>query len=264
MIIPESVGLASNAVQEASVSTGTFSAEFGNALSGVVNYVTKEGGDKTSFSVRAYGGDYVTSRTSLFSNIDKIDPVNRGRIEATLGGSLPFSKSTRFFFSGIYENFKGSYYGQRLYNPSDSYLTPENFKSTDSRYGDATQAYSFNPFSANGNGKPTGDSSWVAMNPSSSYNFQGNISHKFGSLIKVKYEVVFDKGQSKDYNRSYFFNPDGEGLDYSSGVINTLDITHTVSNKTFYTLKGSYAYNKAEHYLYSDPDDPRYLPSFLP
>ncbi|HQJ46168.1 MAG TPA: hypothetical protein PK195_05975, partial [Ignavibacteriaceae bacterium] len=119
-----SVGLASNAVQEASVSTGTFSAEFGNALSGVVNYVTKEGSDKYTFSIRAYGGDYVTSRTSFFTHLDDIDVLNRGRIEATFGGPIPITSSTLFFASGIYENFKGGYYGYRLYNPTDSYLTP--------------------------------------------------------------------------------------------------------------------------------------------
>ena len=57
-----SVGVATNAVQEVSVSTGTFSAEFGNALSGVVNYVTKEGGNKYSFSLRGYVGEYLSSR----------------------------------------------------------------------------------------------------------------------------------------------------------------------------------------------------------
>ena len=52
-----SVGLATNAVQEVSVSSGTFSAEYGNALSGIVNYVTKEGSDKYTFSIRGYMGD---------------------------------------------------------------------------------------------------------------------------------------------------------------------------------------------------------------
>ena len=151
-----SVGLAQNAVQEVSVSTGTFSAEFGNALSGVVNYVTKEGGEKFSFSVRAYSGDYATSRTDLFKNQDKIDAFNRGRVEATLGGPIPITESTRFFFSGIFEDFKGTYYGYRLYNPTDSYLTPDNFRSTDPRYGDATGAYFFDPFSPTSNGMPTG------------------------------------------------------------------------------------------------------------
>ena len=256
------VGLASNAVQEASVSTGTFSAEFGNALSGVVNYVTKEGSNEYNFSIRAYGGDYVTSRTDLFSNLDKIDALNRGRIEGTLGGPLPITESTKFFFSGILENFKGGYYGYRLYNPSDSYLTPDNFKSTDEKYGDATGAYFFNPFTPNSNGLPTGDTQYVAMDPSNSLNLQFNISQKFGSLIKLKYEFVYDKAKSKSFERSYLFNPDGVSWDYSRGVINTLDLTHTVSDNTFYTLKGSYSFNRAESYLYEDPNDPRYLPSF--
>jgi len=261
------VGLASNAVQEASVSTGTFSAEFGNALSGVVNYVTKEGSEKFSFSMKAYSGDYVSSRSDLFQNIDDLDPFNRGRVEATIGGPIPITESTRFFFSGIWENFKGTYYGQRLYNPTDSYLTPDNFKSSDERAGDATDPYYFNPFSENSNGLPTGDGQYVAMNQSNSLNLQFNISQKFGSLLKLKYEFVYDKGKSRSFNpdnngRNYFFNPDGDGFDYSNGVINTLDLTHTVSDKTFYTLKGSYSFNRGEHYLYKDPNDPRYLPSF--
>ena len=256
------VGLASNAVQEASVSTGTFSAEFGNALSGVVNYVTKEGADKFTFSLKAYGGDYVTSRTDLFTNLDKIDPLNRGRIEGTLGGPIPITESTKFFFSGILENFKGGYYGYRLYNPSDSYLTPDNFKSTDERYGEATGAYFFNPFDTSSVGLPTGDRQYVAMDPSNSLNLQFNISQKFGSLIKLKYEFVYDKGKSRSFDRSYLFNPDGVSWDYSRGVINTLDLTHTLNDKTFYTIKGSYSFNRAETYLYEDPNDTRYLPSF--
>lgn len=256
------VGLASNAVQEASVSTGTFSAEFGNALSGVVNYVTKEGANDYTFSLRAYGGDYVTSRTALFTNLDKIDALNRGRIEGTFGGPIPITESTRFFFSGILENFKGTFYGLRLYNPSDSYLTPDNFKSSDTRNGDATGAYVFNPFSPTSNGLPTGDKKLVAMDPSSSVNMQFNISQKLTSVIKLKYEFVYDKAQSKSFDRSYLFNPDGVASDYSRGIINTLDFTHTLSDNTFYTLKGSYSFNRAESYLYADSNDPRYLPSF--
>ncbi|OGV06593.1 MAG: hypothetical protein A2499_16980 [Stygiobacter sp. RIFOXYC12_FULL_38_8] len=256
------VGLATNAVQEASVSTGTFSAEFGNALSGVVNYVTKEGGEKFAFSARGYGGDFATSRTNLFTNLDEIDALNVGRVEATLGGPIPITETTRFFFSGILENYKGTYYGYRLYNPSDSYLTPDNFKSTDPRFGNATGAYLFNPFSSNSNGLPNGDMQYVAMDPSNSLNLQFNISQRFGGKIKLKYEIVYNKAKSRSFDRSYLFNPDGVAWDYSRGVINTLDMTHTINDKTFYTLKASYSYNRAESYLYSDPNDPGYLPSF--
>ncbi|PKL82074.1 MAG: hypothetical protein CVV24_12010, partial [Ignavibacteriae bacterium HGW-Ignavibacteriae-3] len=231
------VGLATNAVQEASVSTGTFSAEFGNALSGVVNYVTKEGGEKFTFSVKGYGGDYATSRTKLFSNLDQIDALNSGRVEATLGGPIPLSPSTRIFFSGVLENFKGSYYGYRLYNPDDSYLTPDNFKSTDARYGNATGAYYFRPFDKATSGLPTGDKKYVTMNPSNSLNLQFNLSQRLGSFIKLKYEFVYNKAKSRSFDRSFLFNPDGVSWDYSRGVINTLDFTHTLSDKAFYTLK---------------------------
>lgn len=263
-----SVGLASNAVQEASVSTGTFSAEFGNALSGVVNYVTKEGPDKLIFSLKAYGGDFITSRKDLFANIDKIDVINRGRIEGTIGGSIPFSNDTRFFLSSIYENFKGSYYGIRLYNPTDSYLTPDNFRSSDQRKGEATDPYYFNPYDPNSNGLPTGDGSYVSMNPSTTLNFQMNLSHRFSSLLKLKYEFVYDQEKSKAFSalnngRNYYFNPDGDGWDYSRAVINTIDLTHTLNEKAFYTLKGSYSFKRGDHYLYKDVNDPRYLPSFF-
>lgn len=263
------ITLASNAVQEASVSTGTFGAEFGNALSGVVNYVTKEGGNSLTYSAKASLGDFVTPQTDLYENIDHLDALNRVRIEGTFGGPIPISSSTRFFFSGVYEDFKGSYYGTRLYNPTDSYLTPDNFNSTDPRYGDATGAYQFNPFGPNSNGLPTGDGEYVAMNPRDGLNLQFNVSQKFGTLVKLKYEFVYNKAKSRTFSalsandgRNYLFNPDGDGFDYSKGIINTLDFTHTLNNKTFYTIKASYSFNRAEHYLYKDPNDSRYLPSF--
>ncbi len=257
-----SIGLATNAVQEVSVSSGTFSAEYGNALSGVVNYVTKEGGDKYSFSLRGYMGDYFTDRTELFDNIDDIDILNRGRTEVTFGGPVPFTNNKmKMFVSSVYENFKGSLYGVRLYKPSDSYLSPEAFNSSDERKGSPTDPYFFNPYDPNSNGLPTGDGKIVAMNPSTSWNLQGNISYNLSSLFKIRYEAVYNKGQWQNYIRSYKFNPDGRRTWYSDGLIQTFDITHTLNDKMFYTLKASYGYNQVKAYLYENVNDPRYLPS---
>ncbi len=264
----KSIGLATNAVQEVSVSSGTFSAEYGNALSGLVNYVTKEGGNKFSFSLRGYAGDYLTNRDELFPNINDFNPLNRGRLEATVGGPLIF-KPLKFFVSGVYENYGGLYYGQRIYNPTDSYLSREAFKSgTDSlgnpidpRFGNANDPYWFNPYSNDTTGLPTGDGAWVAMNPSRSLNLQGNIILKISSLMRLRYEAVYNDGQWQSYNRLWKFNPDGRGTSYQDGLVQTLSFTHTVNQNIFYTLKGSYGYNQAKHYLYEKVDDPRYLPS---
>ena len=55
------VQISTNAVQELSVVSGTFNAEYGNALSGVVNTITKEGGAKYSGTLSYYTGDYLSS-----------------------------------------------------------------------------------------------------------------------------------------------------------------------------------------------------------
>lgn len=258
-----SVGLATNAVQEVSVSSGTFSAEYGNALSGVVNYVTKEGPSKYTGSIRAYSGDYVTNRTDLFENIDEINPLNRARTEFTFGGPLPlfFTRNVNFFISSVYEDFKGSLYGKRIYRPTDSYLERNNFRSGDPRSGKSTDPYFFNPYSGDTTGLPTGDGAWVPMNWSRSFNFQGNFIVKPLPTIKFKYEYVYEKGTSQDYDRAYKYNPDGRVTNYSNGYIHAFDWTHTVSNNLFYTLKASYSDNYSKSYLYENPYDERYLPS---
>jgi outer membrane receptor protein involved in Fe transport len=256
-----SIGLATNAVKEVSVSTGTFAAQYGNALSGVVNYVTKEGSDNYSFGLRGYAGDYFSNRTNLFDNINDIDLLNRGRVEATFGGPIPEIPGAKFYVSSIYENFKGSLYGIRLYRPTDSYLSPDNFSSSDSRKGSSTDPYFFNPYTKGSDGKPTGDGSFVPMNTSRDFNFQGNLSYKFSSLVKVKYEAVYDKSKSQAYSNAYKYNPDGRGTSYSEGLIQSLDLTHTIDNNIFYTLQFSYGYSDNKYYLFEDVNDPGYLPS---
>jgi outer membrane receptor protein involved in Fe transport len=260
------IGIATNAVQEVSVSTGTFSAQYGNALSGVVNYVTKEGTDNYSLSLRSYMGDYISSRKELFSNIDDIDPLNKSRIEATFGGAVPLIPDAKFYLSSVFENFKGSLYGQKLYVPTDSYLTPDNFKTGDTRKGTSTDAYFFNPYDNNSQGVPTlyGTSDYgkyVAMNPSRNFNMQGNLSYKLTPVIKVKYEGLLDIGKSKAYSLAYKYNPDGVGTSYSDAFLNAIDLTHTVSENIFYTLKFSYGINRVKYYLYENLEDTLYLPT---
>ena len=209
-------------------------------------------------------GDYITNRTSLFNKIDDIDPLNRGRIEATFGGPLPEIEGAKFYISSIYENFKGSLNGTRLYRPSDSYLSPDNFSSSDPRKGGSTEAYWFNPYSKSlTDSLPTGDGAIVPMNTSRDFNFQGNLSYKFSSLLKVKYEAVYDKSKSQAFSNAYKYNPDGRGTSYSEGLIQSLDLTHTIDNNIFYTLQFSYGYNDNKYYLFEDVNNPGYLPGLI-
>ncbi|MCB9205847.1 MAG: TonB-dependent receptor [Ignavibacteriales bacterium] len=87
-----------DAIQEMSLLSGTFNAEYGNALSGVVNIVTRDGADKFSGKIEA--------RTSEFG-INRYSDLHENRINGSLSGPI-FSPEYNFFISGEMDN-RGSY-----------------------------------------------------------------------------------------------------------------------------------------------------------
>ena len=85
------ISLGTNAVEEASVTTGANSAEFGNAQSGLISLVTRTGG--TRFS------------GALGYQTDELFGVSHGvgfnRMEASIGG--PLARHLTFFAAGVLE-----------------------------------------------------------------------------------------------------------------------------------------------------------------
>lgn len=297
-----SIGVATNAVQEVTVSTGTFSAEYGNALSGVVNYVTKEGGAKMTGSLRLLTGDYQSSDRSTFPHIEAFQPFNTARVEATLGGPT-FAENLSFYASGVYDRNNGFLYGNRIYKPTDMCVTRDNLTKrlvlrdslgqnplpdpnnpgypyyvNDPRYGSNNAPYYFNPIGRpisyvrfgsasfpeiDDVGRPTGDSALVPLNTSQSYNVQGNVSYRLSPTLKLKYEVVYDNGKSQSASYyTYRYNPDGRPTSYSNGFVQELDWTHTLSSSMFYTAKLSLTSSNDKTYAYENVNDPGYLPAF--
>jgi len=87
-----------DAIQEMSLLSGTYNAEYGNALSGVVNIVTRDGSDKFSGKLEA--------RTSEFG-VKKYSDLHQNRINGSLEGPV-IPGHLRFFISGETDN-RGSY-----------------------------------------------------------------------------------------------------------------------------------------------------------
>lgn len=103
-----------NAIQEMAIVTGGFNAEYGEAMSGIVNVITKEGGKKYGGSIQ-YETDrpFIPIKTedawSVFypEGWDEFYTPNKRRwgfgeddINFTLGGPIPLLKKSSFFFSG--------------------------------------------------------------------------------------------------------------------------------------------------------------------
>lgn len=92
----EPIELPINALEEASVTTGGVGAQFADAQSGVVNYVTRSGGTSLSGSLWAFS-DQMSPKTWRTGN---------SRIQANLGGPIWRDKNLTFFLAGVVEGRK--------------------------------------------------------------------------------------------------------------------------------------------------------------
>ncbi len=109
-----SLEIGNDAIQEMSLLSGTFNAEYGNALSGVVNIVTRDGDDKFAGKLEA--------RTSEFG-VDRYKDLHESRINGSFSGPF-FTDELNFFVSGEVNN-RGSYlpFGYDKYSSFFSKLT---------------------------------------------------------------------------------------------------------------------------------------------
>lgn len=231
-----------NSIQELQVLTGTFNAEYGEALSGVVNQVTKIAGEKLEGDFSIYTGDYFSSRKSVYQNIEKISPTDVYNLQGSLSGPVPGLKNLiKFFISGRYLYDSGAIYGKRMFSPSDS---------SDFSNNDPSKWYIGS----------TGDGKFVPMNDSRRYTLQGKLSINTGSGTKgIVVSGLYQNKEYKDYNHRFKLNPDGNYNRYQQSYFTSINYTHLLSNSAFIDFLASTVTAKYQQYVFEDPLDPRYV-----
>ncbi|WP_400166848.1 TonB-dependent receptor domain-containing protein [Fidelibacter multiformis] len=231
----------SDMIQEVEIISGTFNAEYGQAMSGIVNIVTKEGQKHYSGKLSFFSGDYLSSHTKTFMHIDHINPLSVSNLQMSLSGPLPFMKE-RISFSilgRVYGN-DGWQYGRRIFRPQD-----------------------FSTFSDNPEEnviQSTGDSTYVPMNPSEIKTLQGKISLKVSQRDKINYTFFYEDEYHRDFDRLFKYNPDGNYHHESNSYQNGLQYTRMFGKSTFLTANASESFTEYSQYVYKDPHDPRYVP----
>ncbi|MFA3784087.1 carboxypeptidase-like regulatory domain-containing protein [Melioribacteraceae bacterium 4301-Me] len=231
-----------NSIQELQVLTGTFNAEYGEALSGVVNQITKIAGNKLEGEISAYSGDYFTNRTWLYPNINKISPKDVYNFQGNLSGPVPgLENLLKFFISGRYVYDSGAIYGRRMFNPSDS----SNFSANDPKdwYIGAT-----------------GDNKYIPMNYNRRFTLQGKISINIGDKGRgLVFNTLYQDQQYKIYDHRFKLNPDGDYNYFQKSFLGSISYTYVMSNSAFLDLVGSSFTTKYNQYVYENPLDPRYV-----
>lgn len=221
-----SIPVENNAIQELQVVSGTFNAEYGNAMSGIVNIVTKDGGEHFAGNVRIYSGDYVSGDSRIFTGLDNVSPLGNHNVEGSLSGPLPLvGNPFKFYLFGRYVKNDGWLYGLREFN-------------TDGSRGDGVA---------------------VPMNWSKKLSLQGKLRYDFTPSIKLSLTAIGSNRDYRDYNHFFRLNPDGDVTKHEKSYDLTAALTHLLSPRTFYTLNVSKFSKEFREYLYDNSFDSRYF-----
>lgn len=224
-------------MQEVKVISGVFNAEYGQALSGIVDVITKKGSDKFQGNINISTGDYLSNNENIFFNIDDVKPWAINDIKANLSGPFSFfGKSFNYALSfRRYEN-EGWLFGQRRFNTYDSSYQAGNNYVIDE----------------------TGDNEIVSLNSSTDYYAQGKLDVDLFQDLKLSNLFLTDQSDYQIYNHDFKYNPDGLQEYHNKSYNNIFTLTYVISERAFLTLKHSFGFSSRKNYVYEAHDDPRY------
>ena len=223
-------------LQEVQVISGTFDAEYGQAMSGVVNAVLRSGSDeKFDAYAEVYGGDFVpnASNRGLFPHLTTFHPAQIQSYTLTVSGPTGLPQ-TAFLLNLRRYLDNGYLFGERRFLPTDS--------------SDFQQKIF----------RPTGNGTIVPMNTTSELSWQFKLSNKSIPNVQLSYQAIGSLGSSRAYDFGYRFNPDGRTTQNRLSVVHGLDITSSLSPTTFYTVSLRQNYFEYTDWKYKNVDDPRY------
>ena len=245
-----------SSIQELQVVSGTFNAEYGQAMSGIVNIVTKQGEKHYTAQVTTYGGAYLSNdnvfsvnqkatlaqtadqKTSI-ADIKSVDPMTQFKSlpiydgELALSGPIPYLSDLTFFANGRYFHDEGYFFGSNWFRPD---------------------------------GAP-GDSSIVAMNPLDRISLQGKLTWQMNSTMRLTYNGFLNhSNRPRNYfngsttvdggafpTHDYKYDPYALPQNISNAYTQMLMLSHVLSSKSFYELRVSRYYSQTKQYVYDDP-----------
>ena len=232
------VDIQPEAVQDLEVITGTFNAEYGRAMSGVVNIVTRDGGPEFEGSVSYGGSSYLTDNTDIFIGIDP--SLNSSQdIKLSLGGPVLGNKVT-FFTNVRSQKNNGHLNGLRIFEV-------DNFSNF---YADDPNSWV---------SEKTGDSAYVPMNYSENLSALFKLSFNFFNGIRFSTLYSYSDDSWWGYDHGFKYNPDGRAGAHKVTNYFAFQLNQMLSQKLFYELKYSTVNNDFGSYVYENPIDSRYV-----
>ena len=249
-----------NAIQEVNVISGTFNAEYGKAMSGIVNVVTRDGGPEFEGNISGFVGDYVSTNDEIFWNINNFNPILN--LQGTLSGPVPLlGNNFTFFASGraFYDN--GYVFGSDVFKTSDmtaDWLTEE--VPEDRMFMSHGNIYQFSEELAQ---DLISNSAKISMNEATRYSGNLKLTWRFSDRDRLNFEGLFQTRDWKEYagdtDHRFRLDPDGAYNYNRWSETGILSWNHVFNNRTFIDTYFSYFYTEFFQGVYEDLFDDRYI-----
>ncbi|MBI5472515.1 MAG: TonB-dependent receptor [Ignavibacteriae bacterium] len=238
----QAVQVDNNSVQELQVISGTFNAEYGQAMSGIVNIVTKDGDQKFAGNLSAYSGDYVTRDDGIFFNLTDRNPFANHNIEGSVSGPIPETPLT-FYVSGRYFRSDGYLYANEIVNP-DGRPLPGNSATFDAEGNLLSRTFVDRPMSMTNRIRRSG---------------QAKLTLQLGGGTKFSLSAIGSNIDYRDYNHDYLLIPSADVGKHDNNYNLTALWTQSMGSSSFLTLNAYYLFKEFREYLYENPLDLRYV-----
>ena len=255
-----------NMVQSLEVISGVFNAEYGQALSGVVNITTKGVPQEWTANALGYVGSLASTRELEFvrrtaapgsglsiddfeservSYLDAAAFPNLQDYQLSLGGPL-IPQRLGFQLTARYLGDNSYFLGRDLFSP-----------------GDSSAAVNTSSDPADWSIVSTGDGDFVPMNTTERLSLNGNLALDVTRNLRLSYDGFYQGGTFSPFSHQSKYVPRG------LNQVDFVNATHIVASRytfgasAFANLSYSYLFDDTDVELYDDPTDPRYVRSEL-
>ena len=219
-----SVAVENNTIQELQVISGAFNAEYGRAMSGIINMVTKDGSNNFEGGLRTFFGDHI-SYDPIYRDLEKYDLLNQNNLDFNLSGPIIKNRMT-FFISGRYYK-------------ADGWLSGLN---TFDMYGDTLDVINYKPMN------------WI-----NKWSFQSKLTYNIKSRTKLRFKFLINEDDLQDYDHYRQMVNEGRNTQFNIGKFLGFNLSHTFSPRSFIDINVSQYSKEYRSNLFRDPYDKRYI-----
>jgi len=246
------VSVENESIQELQVISGTFNAEYGQAMSGIINMVTKDGGQEYNGSFSGYVGDYESS-DPLYTGLQGLKFNSIYNFAGSLSGPVPGMGNWMTFYTSGRATADSSYLnGLNLFDKYEN-IVADTLKPADLDGFEEVVLY--------------GDTLWarvVAMNQRSRLTSSSKLTLKLSDKIKLRLSLLTTDETYTSYSHGNQLVPDARPQEFNNGRDVGANWTHSLSSRTFYSLKYSLFSKQYKSYLFEAERDSGYVdPNFI-